>query len=115
MTRQASTQFHQAQEDWAEQTLQPALEKLPANGQPTTLSDLPLQPLYSPVDFSDASYAASLGFPGQHPYTRGVQPTMYRGRLWTTRIFSGYGSAEETNRRYKYLLAQGSGGAQRCL
>ena len=110
MTRQAFTQLQQAQEDWAEHTLQPALEKLPANGQPTTLSDLPLQPLYSPVDFSDASYPDSLGFPGQRPYTRGVQPTMYRGRLWTTRIFSGYGAAEETNRRYKYLLAQGSGG-----
>ena len=110
MTRQALTQLRQTQEDWAEQTLRPALEKLPANARPTTLSGVPLQPLYSPVDFSDANYPDSLGFPGQSPYTRGVQPTMYRGRLWTTRIFSGYGSAEETNRRYKYLLAQGSGG-----
>ena len=110
MTRQALTQLQQAQEDWAKQTLQPALEKLPANAQPATLSGMPLQPLYSPVDFSDDNYLDSLGFPGQSPHTRGVQPTMYRGRLWTTRIFSGYGSAEETNRRYKYLLAQGSGG-----
>ena len=110
MARQALTQLQQAQEDWADHTLRPALEKLPANGQPATLSGLPLQPLYSPLDFSDDSYPDSLGFPGQSPYTRGVQPTMYRGRLWTTRIFSGYGSAEETNRRYKYLLAQGSGG-----
>ena len=110
MTRQASTQLHQAQEDWVEQTLRPALEKLPSNAQPTTLSDMPLQPLYSPLDFSDDNYLDSLGFPGQSPYTRGVQPTMYRGRFWTTRIFSGYGSAEETNKRYKYLLAQGSGG-----
>ena len=110
MTRQAFTQLQQAQEDWAEQTLRPALAKLPSNGQPTTLSGLPLQPLYSPLDFSDDSYPDFLGFPGQSPYTRGVQPTMYRGRLWTTRIFSGYGAAEETNRRYKYLLGQGSGG-----
>ena len=110
MTRQAFTQLQQAQEDWAEQTLRPALAKLPSNGQPTTLSGLPLQPLYSPLEFSDDNYPDALGFPGQSPYTRGVQPTMYRGRLWTTRIFSGYGSAEETNRRYKYLLAQGSGG-----
>ena len=110
MTRQAFTQLQQAQEDWAEQTLQPALAKLPSNGQPTTLSGLPLQPLYSPLDFADDNYPDALGFPGQRPYTRGVQPTMYRGRLWTSRIFSGYGSAEETNRRYKYLLAQGSGG-----
>jgi len=110
MTRQAFTQLQQAQEDWAEQTLRPALAKLPSNGQPTTLSGMSLQPLYSPLDFLDDNYPDALGFPGQSPYTRGVQPTMYRGRLWTTRIFSGYGSAEETNRRYKYLLAQGSGG-----
>ena len=110
MPRRALTQLRQAQEDWVEQTLRPALEKLPSHAQPTTLSDMPLQPLYSPLDFSDDDYLASLGFPGQSPSTRGVQPTMYRGRLWTTRIFSGYGSAEETNRRYKYLLAQGTGG-----
>jgi methylmalonyl-CoA mutase N-terminal domain/subunit len=110
MTRPAFTQLRQAQENWVEQALRPALASLPANDQPATLSGLPLQPLYSPVDFSDDNYPDFLGFPGQSPYTRGVQPTMYRGRLWTTRIFSGYGSAEETNRRYKYLLAQGSGG-----
>ena len=110
MTRQAFTRLRQAQEAWAEQTLQPALERLPSHAQPVTLSDIPLQPLYSPLDFSDDTYLDALGFPGQNPYTRGVQPTMYRGRLWTTRIFSGYGSAAETNQRYKYLLAQGSGG-----
>lgn len=110
MTRQASTPLRQAQEDWIAQNLQPALERLPSHARPTTLSDMPLQPLYSPLDFSDDSYLDALGFPGQSPSTRGVQPTMYRGRLWTTRIFSGYGSAAETNRRYKYLLAQGTGG-----
>ena len=110
MTMQGFTQLRQAQEDWSERTARPAFEKLPSNDQPTTLSGMPLKPLYSPVDFSDERYPEALGFPGQSPCTRGVQPTMYRGRLWTTRIFSGYGSAEETNRRYKYLLAQGSGG-----
>jgi methylmalonyl-CoA mutase N-terminal domain/subunit len=110
MTMQGFTQLRQAQEDWSKHKARPALEKLPSSDQPTTLSGLPLQPLYSPVDFSDDRYPEALGFPGQSPCTRGVQPTMYRGRLWTTRIFSGYGSAEETNRRYKYLLAQGSGG-----
>ena len=110
MTTRRSTQLRQAQEDWSEHTARPAFEKLPANDQPATLSGMPLQSLYSPVDFSDDRYSEALGFPGQSPCTRGVQPTMYRGRLWTTRIFSGYGSAEETNRRYKYLLAQGSGG-----
>ena len=110
MTRQALTQLRQAQEDWTEQNLRPALERLPTHAEPATLSDISLQPLYSPLDFSDDNYLDSLGFPGQSPSTRGVQPTMYRGRLWTTRIFSGYGSAEETNRRYQYLLAQGTGG-----
>jgi methylmalonyl-CoA mutase N-terminal domain/subunit len=110
MTMEGFTQLRQAQEDWSKRTARPAFEKLPSNDQPTTLSGMPLKPLYSPVDFSDERYPEALGFPGQSPCTRGVQPTMYRGRLWTTRIFSGYGSAEETNRRYKYLLAQGSGG-----
>ena len=110
MTMQGFTQLRQAHEDWSEHTARPALEKLPSSDHPATLSGLPLQALYSPVDFPDERYSEALGFPGQSPCTRGVQPTMYRGRLWTTRIFSGYGSAEETNRRYKYLLAQGSGG-----
>ena len=110
MNTQELVQLREAQDDWSEHTARPALEKLPSNDPPTTLSGLPLQPLYSPIDFSDDRYPEALGFPGQSPCTRGVQPTMYRGRLWTTRIFSGYGSAEETNRRYKYLLAQGSGG-----
>ena len=110
MTTQGFTRLREAQEDWSERTAGPAFEKLPSSEPPTTLSGLPLQSLYSPVDFSDERYLEALGFPGQSPCTRGVQPTMYRGRLWTTRIFSGYGSAQETNRRYKYLLAQGSGG-----
>jgi len=110
MTTRRSTQLRRAQEDWFEHTARPAFEKLPSHDQPATLSGMPLQSLYSPVDFSDDRYSEALGFPGQSPCTRGVQPTMYRGRLWTTRIFSGYGSAEETNRRYKYLLAHGSGG-----
>ncbi|MBM3224742.1 MAG: methylmalonyl-CoA mutase, partial [Candidatus Tectomicrobia bacterium] len=64
----------------------------------------------TPADWPDEFYMSHAGFPGQAPYTRGVQPTMYRGRSWTTRIFAGFGTAEETNARYKYLLAQGNGG-----
>ncbi|WP_256868362.1 acyl-CoA mutase large subunit family protein [Candidatus Entotheonella palauensis] len=75
-----------------------------------TLSGLPIEPLATPLDQSEAQYVERLGFPGQPPFTRGVQPTMYRGRLWTTRIFAGFGTAEETNQRYKYLLAEGNGG-----
>jgi methylmalonyl-CoA mutase N-terminal domain/subunit len=91
MTRQALTQLRQAQQDWAEQTLRPALEKLPANAQPATLSGMPLQPLYGPLDFSDDDYPDSLGFPGQSPYTRGVQPTMYRAAYGRPGSFPGMG------------------------
>ncbi len=106
--------IHQLQEvyhEWSTQVLQPALQQLPHQHQTlTTLSGLPVEPLTVPWDASAASYLSRLGFPGRAPYTRGVHPTMYRGRLWTTRIFSGFGSAQETNERYKYLLAQGNGG-----
>ncbi len=66
--------------------------------------------LYTPDDLPDFDYDARLGYPGEYPFTRGVQPTMYRGRLWTMRQYAGYASAEESNRRYRYLLAQGQTG-----
>src|ERR671930_410503 len=75
-----------------------------------TLSGEPLKPLYTPEDVADLDYARDLGFPGHHPFTRGVYHSMYRGRLWTMRQFAGYGSPNETNARYKFLLAQGQGG-----
>jgi len=96
-----------AQQQWSAESLQRAPQQA---GQGTTASDIPVVPLATPLDWSEELYLSHLGFPGQAPYTRGVQPTMYRGRLWTTRIFSGFGTAEETNQRYKYLLAQGNGG-----
>src|SRR5262249_1303635 len=96
-----------AQQQWNAKSLQRAPQQA---GQGTTASDIPVVPLATPLDWSEELYLSHLGFPGQAPYTRGVQPTMYRGRLWTTRIFSGFGTAEETNQRYKYLLAQGNGG-----
>lgn len=76
----------------------------------STISDLEIKALYTPPDISDFDYLRHLGFPGQYPFTRGIQPSMYRGRLWTMRMFSGFGSAEDTNRRYKYLLSQGQTG-----
>jgi methylmalonyl-CoA mutase, N-terminal domain len=104
-------QLQAAYQEWSAQVLQPALQKLPHQYQTlTTLSGLPIEPLAAPWEAPAAPYLTHLGFPGQTPYTRGVYPTMYRGRLWTTRIFSGFGSAQETNERYKYLLAQGNGG-----
>ncbi len=75
-----------------------------------SLSGIPLAPLYTPADLEGKSYEERLGRPGEYPYTRGVYPTMYRGRLWTMRMFAGFGSPEDTNARFKYLLAQGQTG-----
>ncbi len=75
-----------------------------------SLSGIPLQPLYTPEDLSDWEYETKLGFPGEFPFTRGVYPTMYRGRLWTMRMFAGFGRPEDTNARFKYLLEQGQTG-----
>ncbi len=76
----------------------------------TTISGLPLRPLYTPEDLKQFDYDRKLGYPGEFPYTRGVYASMYRGRPWTIRQFAGYGTAEETNRRYKFLLSQGQAG-----
>ena len=75
-----------------------------------TLSGEPLQPLYTPEDVAGIDYERDLGYPGHYPITRGVYHTMYRGRLWTMRQFAGFGTPEETNARYQFLLEQGQGG-----
>jgi len=86
-----------------------AAAKLPgANDR--TISDHPLKPMYVPEDVEGTDYATEIGYPGQYPYTRGIHPTMYRGRLWTMRQFAGFGTAMQTNERYKFLLAQGNRG-----
>ncbi|MGQ9465189.1 MAG: acyl-CoA mutase large subunit family protein [bacterium] len=76
----------------------------------TTISGIPVKPLYTPQDIANFSYEKDLGFPGAFPFTRGVQTTMYRGRLWTMRQFSGFGTPKDTNKRYKYLLKHGQTG-----
>ncbi len=76
----------------------------------TTLSEIPLQRTYTPADIEDLDYEKDLSFPGEYPFTRGVQPTMYRGRFWTMRQYAGFADAEESNRRYKFLLEQGQTG-----
>jgi len=76
----------------------------------TTISGVPVEPLYTPADIADTDYLRDLSFPGEYPYTRGVHYTGYRGRLWTMRMFAGFGCAEETNARYKYLLQHGETG-----
>ena len=96
--------------NWEDQIYRPARERFPERKSDfQTPSGIPLPPLLAP-DPAEPDYAEKLGFPGQHPYTRGVQPTMYRGRLWTMRQYAGYATAEESNRRYRYLLEQGQTG-----
>jgi len=81
-----------------------------SNDEQQTSSHIPVRPLYTPADLEGWAREKDLGYPGEYPYTRGVQPTMYRGRLWTMRQYAGMGDAEESNKRYKYLLAHGTTG-----
>ena len=95
---------------WQREIYEPHCARVPERrAEFRTLSGLPLNPLYTPEDVR-GSYFESLGFPGEYPYTRGVYPTMYRGRLWTIRQVAGYGTAEDTNARFRYLLEQGETG-----
>jgi methylmalonyl-CoA mutase N-terminal domain/subunit len=99
------------QDKWEETTLQKSLSRFPERKkQFITTSSEPIRRLYTPLDVADLDYRQDLGNPGDYPYTRGVHATMYRGRPWTTRMFAGFGTAEETNVRYKYLLEQGNMG-----
>src|SRR3954452_15325541 len=75
-----------------------------------TSSHIVVNPLYTPADLKGSDYESEVGYPGEYPFTRGVQATMYRGRLWTMRQYAGMGDAEESNKRYKYLLANGTTG-----
>jgi methylmalonyl-CoA mutase N-terminal domain/subunit len=97
-------------QEWEEKLYKPAVEKAgERNVVFASSSGQPTNPIYDPAD-TDDGYLDKLGFPGEYPYTRGVQPTMYRGRLWTMRQYAGFGSAEDTNRRYRYLLDHGQTG-----
>lgn len=88
-----------------------ALEKRPERKKKfVTGSGAPIRRLYTPEDIKDLDYSRDLGMPGKYPYTRGVQPTMYRGRFWTMRMYAGFSTAEESNKRYRYLLDQGGSG-----
>src|SRR5262245_58984929 len=85
-----------------------------ADGEPTrrfsTLSDMEVDAVYGPGQVAELAYERDLGEPGEFPYARGIHPTMYRGRLWTMRQFAGFGTAEDTNERFKFLLAEGQTG-----
>jgi methylmalonyl-CoA mutase N-terminal domain/subunit len=116
----------ESEKQWAEKTLAPTLEKAPekpigeptgvnldghGNARYTTISGMPIRRLYTPADLpEDWDYDQYLNYPGQPPYTRGIHASGYRGKMWTMRQFSGFASPEETNERYKYLLAHGGQG-----
>ena len=108
---QALEELAQQTEAWQTGALDQALNRFPERyGEFSTMSGLPIKRLYTPADTAAIDYAADLGLPGDYPYTRGVHATGYRGRLWTMRMFAGFGTAEETNQRFKYLLHQGQTG-----
>ena len=100
-----------AQKCWEQQALWPALARAPERDvRFMTTSSEPVERLYTPLDLADSSYTRDIAHPGEYPYTRGVHPTGYRGKVWTMRMFAGFGTAEETNARFRYLLGQGQTG-----
>lgn len=100
-----------AQTTWEQQCLWPTLERAPERDvRFMTTSSEPIERLYTPLDIAETSYTRDIAHPGAYPYTRGVHPTGYRGKVWTMRMFAGFGTAEETNERFKYLLSQGQTG-----
>lgn len=100
-----------SKQEWQETTLASVLKRHPERKEGfETTSGIEIDPVYTPEDLPDFEYASRLAYPGEHPYTRGVQPNMYRGRLWTVRQYAGFGTAEDTNQRFKKLLAEGQTG-----
>lgn len=104
-------QLSEARKNWEEKDLNKSLSRSPERKQVfKTGSGDEIERLYTPEDINDLDYMEEIGLPGQYPYTRGYQPTMYRGRLWTMRMYAGFSTAEESNKRYKFLVDQGSTG-----
>jgi methylmalonyl-CoA mutase, N-terminal domain len=103
-------QIGEAYRAWEDGQVRKALQRSPEREAAFATSSAPVRRLYTPVDIADLDYERDLGFPGQYPFTRGVQPTMYRGRLWSMRQYAGFGTAEESNRRFRYLLDEGQTG-----
>lgn len=98
-------------EDWEKETLAKSFVNLPERKKEfLSTSNIPIDRVYTPLDLRDSDYLNDLGFPGEYPYTRGVYSTMYRARLWTMRQYAGFGTAEQTNQRFKYLLQAGQTG-----
>ncbi|NPA90371.1 MAG: methylmalonyl-CoA mutase family protein [Chloroflexi bacterium] len=109
--REKAQEVRREKKRWQETTVQKALDRFPERyEQFMTLSGLPVERVYTPDNVVEMDYMRDLGLPGEFPFTRGPYPTMYRGRLWTMRMFAGFGTAEETNQRFKYLLSEGETG-----
>ena len=110
-TKEVTSGEEAAVERWEQETLEPVLRKRPERKQRfETVSLEEVKRLYTPADTSEVNYERDISFPGEFPYTRGIHPTGYRGKLWTMRQFAGFGTPEETNERFKYLMAQGQTG-----
>src|SRR5580658_46483 len=111
MAEDDDRKIESARKNWEERKLNPALKR-GAERKPkfVTSSGIEVKRTYGPDDLNGQDFLDDLGFPGEYPFTRGVQPTMYRGRLWTMRQYAGFGDAEESNRRYRYLFANGQTG-----
>lgn len=95
---------------WEESAVQKSQQRMPERDNLMTTSSVPIKRIYTPQDNEQLDYSRDIGLPGEYPYTRGVQPTMYRAKPWTMRMFAGFGTAEDTNKRFKYLLSQGQTG-----
>ncbi len=103
--------IREKRKEWEEECLEPWLSKAERKGEKfETLSGIEINHIYDPTDIEHIDFLRDIGYPGEFPFTRGVYPTMYRGRFWTMRQFSGFGTAEDTNRRWKLLLAEGETG-----
>lgn len=109
--KEKTQQVKAATDKWEETVIAKSIARFPEKKERfKTSSDVEIKRLYTSTDIEDMDYEKDLSFPGEYPYTRGVQPTMYRGRSWTMRQYAGFATAEESNKRYKYLLEQGQTG-----
>jgi methylmalonyl-CoA mutase N-terminal domain/subunit len=110
-TTEVGNRLQESEREWEERTLNPTLKRIPeSKSEFTTVSLAPVERLYTPNSIPDFDYESQLGFPGEPPYTRGIHATGYRGKFWTMRQFAGFGSAFDTNKRFKYLLDHGQTG-----
>ena len=100
-----------SKQEWRDTTLEKTLKRSPERQESFEISSgTEIDDLYAPADLEGLDYDGALGYPGEYPFTRGIQPNMYRGRLWTMRQYAGFADAEESNKRYRYLLEQGQTG-----